>query len=275
MGLLTASSNSFVDRVFVITGSSRGIGKELARQVLEAGGRVVLNSRTPAALTAAQDELSSLFDGRHIRSFAGDVSQADQARKLIDYAITEFGRIDVLINNAAMSNYGTIGAGDPAVFKTVIDVNIYGVLFPTWYAVPHLSNQHGRIMIVSSLAGLHGLPRNSAYSLSKMALTAFAESLQSELHGMNVSVGIAYVGFTENEAAKRRYGPDGELEEMPRRKGVKTTTRKQTARRILSQIERRKFRAVHSNLGLLMYYLNRLSPGLVDFVLARNKKLRQ
>jgi NAD(P)-dependent dehydrogenase (short-subunit alcohol dehydrogenase family) len=236
MASSTASSTTFTERVFVITGSSRGIGKELARQVLDAGGRVVLNSRAPAALQSAHAELSTLFDDRHIRSFPGDVSQPEPARNLIDYAVAEFGRLDVLINNAALVNQGEIGLGDPSVFKTVIDVNIYAVLFPTWYAIPHISRQKGNILIVSSLAGLHGLPTQSAYSLSKMALTAFAESLRAELHHTNVSVGIAYVGFTENEPTKQRYEPSGKLEDMPRKTGVRITTRQRTARQILRQI---------------------------------------
>lgn len=274
MGYLTGTNQSLGGQVFIITGSSRGIGRELARQVLNAGGRVVLNARTPETLKSTHDELASEFDGGSIRAFAGDVSQPEQARGLIDHTVAEFGRIDVLINNAAVGHHGNIGNGDPAVFSKVVDVNIHSVLFPTWYAIPHISEQQGRVLIVSSLAGLHGLPSHSAYSLSKMALTAFAESLRAELHETEMSVGIAYVGFTENEPAKRRYGPDGQLEEVPLRKRAMVTTREKTARRILRQIRRRKFKAIHSKLGLLVYNLNRISPGLVDFVLARAGNMR-
>ena len=269
MGLLTVTSHSFHSQVFVITGSSRGIGRELARQVLEAGGQVVLNGRTPETLKSAHDELASVFDGQSIRSFAGDIAEPEQAQNLIEYTLKEYGRIDVLVNNAALAHHGNIGDGDPDVFIKVMDVNTYGVLLPTWYAIPHLAEREGHIFIVSSLAGLHGLPSYAAYTSSKMALTSLAESLQVELRDTRITVGIAYVGFTENEATKKRLRADGQLEPVPRREGFLMTPREKTARRILHQISKRKFKAIHSKLGVVLYTLNRISPGLVNFAIAR------
>ncbi|MCK4639931.1 MAG: SDR family NAD(P)-dependent oxidoreductase, partial [Candidatus Marinimicrobia bacterium] len=156
----------FRNRVVIITGSSRGIGKELANQVLSSGGKVVINSRTEATLNALADKLSKKFNDSNILAFVGDISQKEQARNLIERTVDRFGTINILINNAGLINYGCIGMFEPDSAKKVIDVNIYGVVFPTWYALPYIRESRGSIQIVSSLAGIHGLPKYAPYSLS-------------------------------------------------------------------------------------------------------------
>jgi short-subunit dehydrogenase len=124
-------------------------------------------------------------------------------------------------------------------------------------------------MFVSSLAGMFGLPAYSGYSASKMALTALAQSLKNELHGQNVHVGIAYVGFTENDPAKEQYNSKGELAPLPERK-VKRVTSEKTAFLLINQIRKRKFRSVHSFLGKAESVISKFFPGLIAMILRRS-----
>lgn len=264
-------SDYLLNKVVIITGSSRGIGKELAVQVLSAGGKVVINSRSETTLQSLAKELSKQFDEQNILVCAGDISQKENARQLITSTIDTFGSIHILINNAGLVNYGFVGAFEPDTAQQIIDVNIYGVMYPTWYALPHIRETRGSIQIVSSLAAIHGLPEYAPYSMSKMALTAFGESLKIELAGSGVHIGIAYVGFTSNESAKKILNPLGEYEEMPARLGVRITPRQITAAKILKQIERRKFKDVHSLLGKMNYLVNRMNSGIVDYILTKRQ----
>ncbi len=265
----------FSDRICIITGSSRGIGRVLAEQILGYGGSVLVNGRTESRLAETAQYLRTKFGGEKVASFCGDVSQAEQAEELIATCLQHFGRLDVLINNAGLAGYGNISESGPEAFHKIIDVNIYGSLLPTKYALPHLKSRQGQILFISSLAGIHGLPTHIPYSLSKMALTALLDGLRIEEQQSGIYFGIAYVGFTENEQQKIQIGPDGDSESMPQRKNVAITTREVTAYRILKQIVQRRRSVVHSPLGMLLSVVNRLSPGLVEFILKRSPLARQ
>ena len=262
----------FQNKVAIVTGSSRGIGKEIAIQVLAGGGKVAINSRSETSLQVLVKELSEQFDENNILVFAGDISQKENAKELVDNTIARFGSLDILINNAGLVNYGLVGEFEPDSAKKIIDVNIYGVMYPTWYALPHIRETRGSIQIVSSLAAIHGLPEYAPYSMSKMALTAFGESLKIELAGSGVHIGIAYVGFTSNESSKKILNPLGEYEEMPARQGVKITSSQNTASKILKQIKRRKFKDVHSLLGKMNHIVNRINSGIVEFILTQRRR---
>lgn len=260
-------------KVAVVTGSSRGIGKALAHGLALKGARVVINGRNEARLLETRQALRE--KGFDAVAVAGDVSVFEDCRKLVDETLKAYGRLDILINNAGLSLEGEVEHADPDAARRIIEVNILGCVYPTQAAIPHLKKTGGSVLFISSLAGIYGLPNFSMYSASKMALTALAQSLKIELGGTGVHVGIAYVGFTENEPGKMVYNTDGSLVALPKRENVKVEPVGKAARRIIRMAEKRIYRSTFSSLGLLLSAINRISPSLVGMILSISYKKRQ
>jgi short-subunit dehydrogenase len=254
----------FKDKVVIISGARQGIGRTLSEMLAAAGSKLVINSRNTEKLSELKSSLSE--KGCDITEVPGDISDGAVCKGIADTAVQKFGRIDILINNAGIAGAGTVELAESVVFKKQIDVNLMGSYYMTKWALPHIIASHGSILFVSSLAALYGLPSYSGYSASKMAITALAQSLKSELHGKNVHVGVAYVGFTENDPAKEQYNLKGELVPLPDRK-IRRVTSGRTASLLLRQICRRKFRSVHSALGKAESVFSKFFPGLIEVIL--------
>src|ERR1700742_3869057 len=127
-------------KVWFVTGSSRGFGAELVRAVLARGGRVVATARHP-------EQLRALVDGHDDRArvFALDVTDADAAAAAVEFAVAEFGRIDVVVNNAGYANSAIIEEADPADFRGQIEANLFGVVNITRAALPVLRAQRSGV----------------------------------------------------------------------------------------------------------------------------------
>jgi NAD(P)-dependent dehydrogenase (short-subunit alcohol dehydrogenase family) len=267
-------SSFFTDKVCLVTGSTQGLGKELARQLLERGGLVVLNGRKPER---ERETLAHFAEFAEKVSYAaGDVSEAEHARAIVEHALARFGRLDVLINNAGMSAFGDLEDSTPQVIHEVIASNLIGALHVTHYAIPHIKKTGGNIEFIASLTALHGLGGYSLYSAAKMAFTGAAQALRKELADSRVHVGVLYLGFTQNDEIKRTLSPDGKLEPVPKRDGFKVSTQAESAQLILRQIERKKSFVVHSTLGKVNAFMSRYFPGLLHRILLnayrKNKK---
>jgi NAD(P)-dependent dehydrogenase (short-subunit alcohol dehydrogenase family) len=167
-----------------------------------------------------------------------------------------------------VATYGTVEETDVKVMESVMAVNFSGAMWLAKFAIPHLKHSRGNMLFVSSIAGIHGLGGYSAYCASKMALTALAESLQAELKPQGIYTGIAYVGFTENEAGKTMLGSQGERIPQPPRK-QRQEKREIVAARLLNMVEKRTFKKAFTPLGRLTLILNRLSPSLVQHIVNR------
>ena len=245
-----------------------GIGNQMAWQIAKKGGRVVLTGRNPDRLEKAGKELEE--DGHTVLTVAGDVSKVDDCNRLMEETMKEFGQIDVLINNAGVSTEGTVEELDGSVVKKIMEVNYLGSVYPTQSALPFLKNSKGSIIFISSVAGIRGIPNYSVYSSSKMALTALAEALRIELAKDGIHVGIAYVGFTENDPKKTIYDAKGLIVPQPKRDFIKAEPVERVAGRIIGMVENKKFKEVFTPLGKLNAVLNKLTPGLVHRVLQKN-----
>ncbi|MBR9920801.1 MAG: SDR family oxidoreductase [Bacteroidetes bacterium] len=264
------------EKVVIVTGSSQGIGKTAAIQLGQKGARVVLNGRNPEKLEKTRRELTEL--GLEVLAVAGDVSQTADCQKLIDTTIREFGQLDVLINNAGISvDAYPVEEIDPEVFASIVSVNLFGSVYPTQIAIPHLKKTRGSVLFIGSAAGIHGLPLHAAYSASKMSLTAVAESLRKEMKPFGVHVGLAYVGFTQNDPNKTVLDEHGNIIPLVSRSPLKPEPVEKVAARLIRMIEKRQFKRVFSGLGKLNYFMNRLFPGLVDRILYKNhlKEMRK
>ena len=185
------------DKVVIITGSSIGIGRRLAIEIGKRGGKVVINARNKSRLNKTCEDIKT--QGLKISACPGDISKYEDCVKIIGHSIKIYGKLDVLINNAGINAIGTLEEINSDIFRQVMDVLFLGSVYMTKAAIPYIRKTKGSILFVGSLAGIHGLGNYSAYSSSKMALTALAESLRIEMHKTGVHIGLAYIGFTEND----------------------------------------------------------------------------
>ncbi len=254
--------NHFRDKVAIITGSSRGIGRATALEIARHGATVVLNGRNRERLEQARRSMEEA--GYRVLAVAGDVSSVEESERIIAETVKAFGRIDILINNAGVIMRGAFEDIQPEVFKRVIDVNILGSVYPTMAALPYLRETRGSIIFISSIAGLRGFPMASPYSASKIALRALAESLKVELAGSGVHVGVVHVSFTENDPDKKVLAGDGSMITVAPSMQVPQT---RTARGILRSIARRRFQSLLTPVGKIAGVIQRLAPRFGDWLL--------
>ena len=258
----------FKDKVVCVTGSSQGIGKATALMFGQYGAKVVLNGRNPKKLQSAYDELSKEISCIQV---VADVSKEADCKKLIDDAISVYGKLDVLVNNAGIASHGLIEESTPENWSSVIDINTMGTISTTYYALPYLKETKGSVVIISSMAAKIGVPGHAGYSVSKMALTAYAKAMQIELEGQ-VHCGLIYVGFTANEAEKTILKPDGTYEKLKERKGLKLAKREDVAKKIAWVVYRRKKEITLTFLGKLQHIMLKFAPGVVYALLKKNHK---
>ena len=255
-------------KVVLVTGSSLGIGKAMAIQLGKKGGNVVINARHEDKLL----EVASILKDNKSECITaiGDISVYEDCQRIIQTIIDKYNKIDVVINNAGLSaDECDVVDISPESFKKVVDVNLTGSFFMTKAALPYIIASKGSIVFTGSVAGVHGIGGHAAYSASKMALTGFVESLRKEVSPKGVHIGIAYVGFTENDPNKTVYDKDGKVIPIPKRSVGKTDTPEKVAKGILQIVEKRKFKKVFTLLGKLNVLMNRFAPWLVQIVLQK------
>jgi len=252
-------SRFFTDKVVVITGSARGIGRETARQALAAGARVVINGRNAATLEATRQDLG-IPD--RILAVVADVSVPHEAHRLMTTVVETWGRLDVLINNAGLSMRGTFSDLSPATVQTMIDANFLSAVWSTQAALPELRRSRGVVLFVSSLAGVRGFPGVSLYSASKMALAALHQSLRAE-EGRHLTIGLIYLAFTENDVQKTVLGADGRPFHHERRWSM---TQRATAQALLSAVARGRKKTTLTPAGWGLFWGQSFLPGLIDLV---------
>lgn len=189
-------------RSAIVTGSSRGIGRAIAIELARAGYDVYVNCSTPRSLDTARDLADSIAEREGVRDLAvaADVSHADEAARLADVALEEFGRIDVLVNNAGITRDGLIAKMDEASFDEVIDVNLKGA-FNCCKAVTcaMMRQRGGRIINMSSVVGVRGNAGQANYAASKAGVIGLTLSLAKELAPRNVTVNAIAPGFIETD----------------------------------------------------------------------------
>ena len=205
--------------------------------------------------------------GYDVLQLAGDVSDYQFCEAMVEQTIGHFGRLDILVNNAGGGFRGDFENTDPEVFKKVIDANLMTSIYCTRAAMALIKEARGSIIFISSLSGIRGLPANGPYCIAKMGLTALAETLKLELHGLGVHIGLVMVGLTDFDEEKRVVGADGTLIPISRKSHQ---TREQVAKIVIRIIRKRKFRVVLTPLGKLNYFLQKISPSLVEWILIKS-----
>jgi len=261
---------NFKDKVYIITGSSQGVGKELAKQLCEKGAKVVLNGRNESKLQKVKKEFD--LNNHSTLAIPADISSVEDCKELISKTIEEFGRLDGLINNGSITMNEQIEKMDGELFQKIFASNSLGAVLPTLEALPYLKKTKGSVIFLSSLAGVHGLPSASAYSMGKMFLTAFWQSLRAELVKTGIHFGICYLSFTENEKSKRMVTANGDLIPVPERPKFMVQSREKVAKEIMSMISRRKSKKVMSVIGKVTVFTMQHFPRMVNFIIRNVQK---
>ncbi|WP_405925792.1 oxidoreductase [Streptomyces sp. NBC_00035] len=179
-----------MSKTWLITGSSRGLGRALAEAVLAAGHQLVATARRPEQL----DDLVQRF-GDRVRAVALDVTDPAAARAAVQHAVDSFGRLDVLVNNAGYADVASIEDVTEEAFRAQLDTNLHGVVNVTKAALPVLREQgSGHIVQVSSVGGRVGTPGLSAYQAAKWAVGGFSEVLAQEVAPFGIKVTVIEPG---------------------------------------------------------------------------------
>ncbi len=179
-----------MQKTWFITGASRGLGVEIAKAAIRAGDRVVATGRKKSAVIEALGP-----DSEQLLAVELDVTHADQAQNAVQTAVSRFGTIDVLVNNAGYGQLGFFEENTAETVNTQFATNVHGVFNVTWAVLPVMrAARKGRIFNISSIAGLRGGEFGSLYSASKFALEGFSESLALEIAPFGVFVTIVEPG---------------------------------------------------------------------------------
>ncbi|MBC6698427.1 SDR family oxidoreductase [Hymenobacter sp. BT190] len=257
-------TGQFAGRVAIVTGSESGIGRETARVLCAAGAAVVLNGRQPERLENTRQQLAAA--GYSVAACVADVTDYAACEALVATALREFGRLDILVANASISQRAYFADMQPDVFRQVLDSNVYGAVFPLKAALPHLLAARGSVTFISSISALNGMPSGSAYCAGKAALTNLAHTLRLELADTGVHFGVVHIGFTQNDNDKRVLDAQGQPVAIAHRPPRWQKTQAEVAAIIVQHIRKRRQRTVISALGWLIAIVHAYLPRLGDWV---------
>lgn len=250
----------FKDKVVVVTGGTEGIGKALVNGFIAAGAKVATCARNYDKLYTLQMQHSDVM----LHTMTCDLSKETDCRRFIESTIKTFGGIDILINNAGVSMRALFQDADVEVIKKVMDINFYGAVHCTKYALPSILERRGVIVGISSIAGYRGLPGRSGYSASKFALQGWMEALRTELLDTGVHVMWVCPGFTASNIRNAALNKDGQAQgESPLDEGALMTP-EEVASHIMKAIEHRKRTMVLTFKGKQTVFMNRFFPAWAD-----------
>jgi len=262
------SDRSFTAKTILLTGASVGIGREMALQLAPERPRLVLAARDAEKLeevaVAARDA------GAEALVVPTDVSDEAACRALVAAAVERFGGLDLLLLNAGQDMIARLDElEDRSVLERIMRINYLGCAWTAIEALPHLKRSRGRIVVLSSLAGLTGVPTRGGYCASKHALHGFFDTLRCELHGSGVSVTLVCPDFVVSEIHRRALGPDGRPRGTTAVVEAKIMTTAECARRTLAAARARKRLVLLSLRGKVGRWVRLAAPGLIDWVARR------
>jgi len=249
-------------KVVMITGAASGIGKALAFECASRGARLALADKNAEQLS----ENCKQFEKMGVECFeAGvDITQEKECFELIRKTIERYGQLDILINNAGISMRALFEEVTLEVLHKVMDVNFWGTVYCTKFALPYLLQSHGSLVGISSIAGYKGLPGRTGYSASKFAIQGFLEVIRIENMKKGLHVLIACPGFTASNIRNTALSKDGAPQrESPLDEG-KLMPAERVASAICDAIEQRKHRLVLTTQGKMTVFLNKFFPEFMD-----------
>jgi 3-dehydrosphinganine reductase len=261
---------AFDSTLTFVTGGSAGIGLSIARQLAARGGDVAIFARREEPLRTAAEEI-----GRHRRRATQrviwrqlDVADADAVHRVLDGAVAELGRPDVLINCAGRARPDYFERISPAQLDETMRVNFYGCWHTIQALLPHMRGRGGYIVNVASLAGLIGIFGYTDYAASKFALIGFSEALRNELAPHRITVSVLCPPDTETPGFQRE-NVNKPAETRAVSEAASVLSADQVADALFAGMARRTFLIIPGRAARLGHLLKRLAPRLIERVLDR------
>ena len=187
-------------KVAIVTGASAGIGRASALALAAEGAKVVITARRQDRLEALAAEIKAM--NTHAYIVAGDANDETTAKRCVETALNEAGRIDILLNNTGMGNYKNLVDTSLEEYDQLMDTNMRTTFIFTRQVVPQmLLQKQGTILMISSMAGLYGFANQAVYCATKFAQVGFAQSLDKELRPSGIKVGVICPGGVKTEFA--------------------------------------------------------------------------
>jgi len=258
-------SDYFKNKVVVVTGGTEGIGKALVAALIEQGAKVATCGRNHDKLYRLQTE----FPSANLHTMVTDVSSENDCRRFMETTIKVFGGIDILINNAGVSMRALLKETNIDVIRKVMDINFYGTVYCTKYALDSIIARKGTIVAVSSIAGYRGLPGRSGYSASKFAVQGWLEAIKTELMADGVHVMWVCPGFTTSNIRNAALNKDGTSHGETPMDENKMMSAAECAGHILKAIRKKKRTLVLTFTGKRTVFMQKFFPKLADKLVYR------
>ena len=260
----------YKDKVVVVTGAASGIGAAICQRFAVAGAKIGLLDMDEVGVTAAADRLKGI--GADAVGIQCDVANEAQCLAAVGAVIKRFGGVDLLVNNAGITQRSAFVDTKISVYRKVMDVNFYGSLNCTRAAIDSLIERQGSIIVIESLAGLTPLLGRTGYCASKHALHGFFTSLRSELRDSGVHIMLVCPGFVNTNLQTRALGGDGRVTAHPQSVVGKPTSAEKVAEAIYQGALHKRNLLVLTPVGKLAYWISRLAPVLYERLMARQVK---
>ncbi len=252
----------FKNKVVIITGASSGIGEATAYAFAKKGCKLVLAARSEKALEQVKFKCNQL--GASCQIVATDVSIDADCQKLIEQTLFHFGKINILINNAGLSMRASLSDASLNVLHQLMNVNFWGTVQCTKYALPYILKEEGSVIGISSIAGIKGLPGRTGYAASKFAMNGFLESLRIENKSKNLHVGIMAPGYTASNIRNVALNAKGAKQEESPLNESELMQPEAVASYLIKMVEKRINFQVLTTQGKLVFWLNKFFPNWVD-----------
>ena len=252
----------FRDKVVIVTGASSGIGLASAKLFGSYGARVVMAARSLERMQELAPEVSS--DPDKVLCVRCDVSVEADCKAMVEAAVEKFGGVDILVNNAGVSMRAMFKDLDLKVIRTLMEVNFWGTVYCTKYALPWLLKARGSVVGVVSIAGFTALPARTGYSASKYAIRGFLDTLRIEhlKDGLNV---LAYApGYTSSRVRCTALTADGSAQGETPLDESRLMSAEEVALRLAKALYRRRSQVALSFLGRLTIFAHRFFPRFTD-----------
>ena len=249
------------NKVVVIVGASSGIGKALAEKYAAEGWKVVLAARRIERLRLLEEG----FKNTEVISIKTDVTVEEDCENLIEQAVKRFGKIDVLINNAGISMRAIFEDVELSVLRRTMDVNYWGTVYCSKYALPYLLKSKGSLVGVISIGGYVGLPGRTGYSASKFAVRGFLDTVRTENMKTGLHVLVAAPGFTASEIRMNALTANGGIQGETPRNENKMMSAEKVAEKIYKAIQKRKRKLILTFIeGKATVFISKMWAWLVD-----------
>ncbi|HET9487362.1 MAG TPA: SDR family oxidoreductase [Chryseosolibacter sp.] len=257
------------DKVIWLTGASSGIGEALAYALAETGARLILSSRRKEALERVKGNCPSDVQPR-VRTLPLDLEKPDMLRLSVEAAIQMFGQIDILINNAGITQRSLAAETSLAVDRKLMEINYFGPVALIKYLLPHfIRRKHGHIVNITSLTGKFGTPYRSGYAASKHALHGFSDALRAEHFKDNIRVTMICPGFIRTNLTLSALTADGSPLNKMDEAQYKGKSAQWCAGKIVSAIEKEKQEVYIGGREVFAVYIKKFFPEIFSNIIRR------